>query len=275
MISPYAMGLLGRFMSFMVGHHPAYDMLREARKQLAAGDVEPALATLHELDDDGTPRNLRCHVSGMLSDHSDDPEAALAHARRALDLAYNVDTRKWATQLVMMSARPLRRFDVYLEAASSWAAWDPSPASYACHAVGLKNTGKRAEALELIARGRQAFPYSAELALIELGYRAFDRAAESVAALDQLLRDVGEGRLAHTSALTWQANLGWLWAVVGDEARMYENLDRALELARKQGHRYGAWLVRYLSSDVDLDRFREDPRFKELLRRAEALRQGS
>lgn len=169
------------------------------------------------------------------------------------------DSLQWYILGKISSAyRSLRDFDKAALFAEKAAALEPkNPAALYQLAIMQKNKNRIGLAVatlkqaELLSDGRMKKNIQLAIAgyLIHLGRR--DEGME-----------IFEGIRAHVeSNLSLATNLAWFRAVAGPEKEFYKALERAL--SQSPNHNVLNWI----DQEVDLDQYRDDVRFKELLNR--------
>jgi tetratricopeptide (TPR) repeat protein len=131
-----------------------------------------------------------------------------------------------------------------------------------CLAILQKNDDRLGEALESIRKALKLNPESWNLQVIEAGYLVLNgQREEGLAAFAKVQRPRGDAEF-------YEDMVAWFYAVSQQRKRFYVQFERVLELANS------THVLVWIEQDVDLDVYRNEPEFKNLVAKATARLQG-
>jgi serine/threonine-protein kinase len=185
------------------------------------------------------------HNLGVMLFRTGRAAEGMAEVRRALELEpFSLVVNRLYGEILVYS----RRYDEGLAQLKKTAEMDPSfPSTYSALSTAYRLMGKYAESVESYAK------------LQELNARsetaAFARASFAAGGWQGFMRDMTSKRPAGFSPST----AAIFFAQLGEKDKAFAELDKAIENRE--------YTVRFLKIEPGFDPLRDDPRFKELLRR--------
>lgn len=153
------------------------------------------------------------------------------------------------------SYRSLRRFDEALVTQELATVLGGDAEDFAGLAIFYKNARKLEDAIRCLRRSVKMNPESWHTRLILAGYLI--RAGHPEEGW-QMFKTVKKPRVNVNS---FHTNMAWFYGSVGKKKKFLEHLKRALELSQSPG------ILNYIKTEVDFDRYRNDPDYKQLVHR--------
>jgi tetratricopeptide (TPR) repeat protein len=156
------------------------------------------------------------------------------------------------------SYRTLRRFDEALATQELATVLEGEADDYSNLAIFYKNAGKLGDAIRCLKKSLGMNPESWNTRLILAGY--LYRAGKEKEG-EAMFKTVEKPRVGEEFYYT---NLAWFYGSIGKKKEFLEALDKALSLYKTPG------ILNYIKTEVDFDKFREDPAFKALVEKHRA-----
>jgi tetratricopeptide (TPR) repeat protein len=187
-----------------------------------------------------------------------------SHHEEALGLlrtAYVAAPRSWLPAVLSsMSAsyRTLRRFPEALITAELAAIQDGEAEDFTNLAILYKNADRLEDAIRCLRVSLEKNPESWNTRLILAGYLI--RAGHEEEGWEMF----GTVEAPRVDQVHHETNLAWFYGSVGRKAEFLEHLGEALTLSRSPR------ILNYIATEVDFDRYREDPEFQALVERHRA-----